>query len=108
MLHHLERQFTGEQRNGGMVIQRVLSLFSKASELRNECVHISGDPGEAAQFGFSAFPGGCVSECVHELLSQTGPVNFIELITSSIKLIKDFVGTLLYPIINVWSFDEAE
>ena len=46
MLHHLEWQFTGEQCNGGMVIQCVLSLFSKASELRNERVHISGNPGK--------------------------------------------------------------
>src|SRR6202012_250533 len=69
VLHHFERQFTGEQRNGGTVIQRVLGLFSKASELRNECIHISGNPGETAQFGFSAFPGCCIPERVHELLS---------------------------------------
>src|ERR1700744_4284816 len=72
VLHHLVRQFTGEQRNGGTVIQCVFSLFSKASELRNERVHVSGNPGETAQFGFSAFPGGCVPERVHELVSQIG------------------------------------
>ena len=62
VLHHLEWQFTGEQRNGRTVIQRVLSLFSKASELRNECIHISRNSGETAQFGFSTFPGSCVPE----------------------------------------------
>jgi hypothetical protein len=108
MIHHVEREFRGQEGKSGRGVERVLCLMGQGFELHKEDVHLILSHEEVVEAHFCAFHSTCVPEGVFKSVEDFIPVMFIIGRSSHGKLINGPVGPSLYPILDVGTFDESQ
>ena len=108
VIHHLVREFGGEEGNSGSVVETIPCFVSQRFKFGNESIDFPWGEGKMTEFFLCALCGASVLEGCFKGSGNSVPVMFICGSDASILLIKGPDSPVLDPVFDIFSLNEPQ